>query len=55
MFVQSNTKLDNGKVKLKTYNATCEGLIQSWVDRFDNPQPLYDELLELTKADVKYF
>lgn len=55
MFVQSNTTVENSDVKLKTYEANVEGLIQSWVERFDDPQPLYDDLLALTKADAKYF
>lgn len=55
MFVQSNTKLKNGDVNLKTYDANVEGLIESWIERFDNPQPLYEELLELTKADENNF
>lgn len=55
MFVQSNTSVKEGDVKLKIYEANAEGLIQSWVERFDNPEPLYQELLELTKADSKYF
>lgn len=55
MFVQSNTKLENGDVKLKAYEANCEGLIQSWVERYESPQALYEEMLTLTKADAKYF
>ncbi|KAL1894631.1 hypothetical protein Cpir12675_003570 [Ceratocystis pirilliformis] len=34
VFVQANTSIDTeGKVSLKHYDATLEGLIQSWVDR----------------------
>ena len=35
VFVQANTYLDEatGKVTLKEYDATPEGLIQSWADR----------------------
>jgi dipeptidyl-peptidase III len=35
VFVQANTYLDEGtgKVTLKQYDASCEGIIQSWADR----------------------
>jgi dipeptidyl-peptidase III len=35
VFVQANTTLDEatGKVSIKHYDATPEGMIQSWVDR----------------------
>lgn len=55
MFVQSNTTNKQGDVTLKTYEANVEGLILSWVERFEDPQPLYEEIMELTKADAKYF
>lgn len=32
-FVEANTFLKNGGVELKHYDATCEGLIQSYVER----------------------
>ncbi|XP_054707334.1 dipeptidyl peptidase 3-like [Uloborus diversus] len=34
MFVLANTILKDGKVHLKNYDSTLEGMIQSWVDRF---------------------
>ncbi|KAJ8984299.1 hypothetical protein NQ317_012269 [Molorchus minor] len=49
MFVQPNTVLEGSDVKLKTYEANPEGLIQSWVERFSEPA-IYDSLLDLTKA-----
>lgn len=56
MFVQPNMVVGkNSTVKLKTYEASLEGLLQSWTDRFTEPQPLYDALLELTKADAHHF
>jgi len=35
VFVQANTYLDEatGKVTLKHYDATLEGMVQSWADR----------------------
>ena len=37
VFVQANTYLDEGtgKVTIKHYDATPEGMIQSWADRKD--------------------
>ncbi|KAJ8926984.1 hypothetical protein NQ314_020545 [Rhamnusium bicolor] len=55
MFVQPNTVLEDSDVSLKTYEPTLEGLVQSWVERFQQPEPLYDALLELTKADAHHF
>ena len=33
IFVQANTFLKNGEVVLKEYDATVEGMIQSWAER----------------------
>lgn len=55
IFVQANTVLDGSQVKLKEYDASVEGLIQSWVERFDNNEYLYKSLLELTQADAQHF
>lgn len=56
MFVQPNSVLEeDSKVKLKSYEASLEGLLQSWTDRFVKPQPLYDALLDLTKGDAHHF
>jgi len=55
MLVQSNTILDKGNdVTLKTYEATHEGLIQSWVDRFQSSD-ICVILEELWEKDQKYF
>ncbi|KAI4206880.1 MAG: hypothetical protein LQ348_000773 [Seirophora lacunosa] len=33
VFVQANTVEKNGKVELKEYEPTCEGMVQSWAER----------------------
>ncbi|KDR10566.1 dipeptidyl peptidase 3 [Zootermopsis nevadensis] len=55
MFVQGNTILGQGnEVTLKTYEATHEGLIQSWIDRFQLSD--IDIILEeMWEKDQKHF
>ncbi|XP_066244886.1 dipeptidyl peptidase 3 [Euwallacea similis] len=55
IFVQANTAVDGEKVTLKEYEASVQGLIQSWTERFDDPENIYKALLELTKADKEHF
>ncbi|KAL3285978.1 hypothetical protein HHI36_000492 [Cryptolaemus montrouzieri] len=55
IFVQSNTFNENGKITLKTYESTPEGLIASWVDRFDDSDNLHKALLDLSKKDAHHF
>lgn len=55
MFAQCNTALNGGEVQLKTYEGTVEGLILSNVERFEEPEPLYEALVKLSKADRSYF
>lgn len=55
MFVQGNTILSEGsEVTLKMYDATHEGLIQSWIDRFQSCD-IHVILEELWEKDQKYF
>ncbi|XP_075222805.1 dipeptidyl peptidase 3 isoform X2 [Lycorma delicatula] len=55
LFVQSNTEIKDGKVHLKTYTPSAEGLIQSWLDRHRNNSDVLKGLLELSESDQKYF
>ncbi|KAJ3648845.1 hypothetical protein Zmor_020616 [Zophobas morio] len=55
IFTQANTRLEGSYVTLKTYEESPEGMIQSWVERFQDPQPLYDALLELSASDEGHF
>ncbi|KAG8233764.1 hypothetical protein J437_LFUL003835, partial [Ladona fulva] len=54
MFVQANTFIEGDEVKLKNYESSPEGVIQSWIDRF--PDASIDEILEaLYEKDICYY
>ena len=56
MFVQSSTQLSDGKVLLKSYPSTHEGLIQSFIDHFKDSEEDIDEIiLDLYRKDSKHF
>lgn len=56
IFVQSNTVLNGEKVDLKKYEASAEGMIQSWMDRFvDDAQTLEQIIVTTWKEDKDYF
>ncbi|KAG8186077.1 hypothetical protein JTE90_027071 [Oedothorax gibbosus] len=54
LFVQANTFIEDGKVKIKSYDSTPEGMVQSWVDRFQDTS-VDDILEELWEKDKQYF
>ncbi|GAB6021089.1 bifunctional diacylglycerol diphosphate phosphatase/phosphatidate phosphatase [Chamberlinius hualienensis] len=54
MFVQVNTKSEDGTVKLINYPATHEGVISSWVERFSDAT-IDSSLVELAEKDRQYF
>ncbi|CAL8123901.1 unnamed protein product [Orchesella dallaii] len=55
-FVQCNLSLnaDSGKVVLKTYHPSPEGLIQSWIERFPELS-IYEDLEYCHSKDKPYF
>lgn len=55
IYIQSNTFIGgDGNVQLKTYDASFEGYIQSWIDRFNSTE--IDGILEnLAAENSKYF
>jgi dipeptidyl-peptidase-3 len=55
IFTQANTVLVGSKVELKTYEESPEGMIQSWVERFPKPEPLYEAILDLSASDEHHF
>ncbi|CAG9864235.1 unnamed protein product [Phyllotreta striolata] len=55
MFVQVNTQQIDNTVLVKTYPSTIEGLIMSWVERFSNPLPMHEAIMELTLANERHF
>jgi len=42
-------------VQLKSYEATFESLIRSWVERFANKEHIYSSLLMLADRDREHF
>ncbi|XP_070622351.1 dipeptidyl peptidase 3 [Erythrolamprus reginae] len=56
LFVQANTRLEDGKVQLTQYEASTGGLIRSFSERFsEDAEILEKELLELTHADAHFW
>ncbi|GFR27660.1 dipeptidyl peptidase 3 [Trichonephila clavata] len=56
LFIQANTFLDDSKesVNLKNYEANVEGMIDSWIERFQDDN-VDDILEELWAKDKHYF
>lgn len=42
-------------VDLVSYSNSAEDFAQSWLDRYPQPQPLYEKLKTLYQKDLKYF
>lgn len=56
VMVQANTEESDGKVELKTYEANCDGFIDSWRHRFDDDSPRLQEImLKAWENDRKHF
>ncbi|GFR99734.1 dipeptidyl peptidase 3 [Elysia marginata] len=54
LLVQQHTYIENGKVQLKTYEATPTGLIQSFIDRFPSSD-IQDMVCSLMDKERPYF
>ncbi|KAL1460808.1 hypothetical protein WDU94_012751 [Cyamophila willieti] len=54
IFLQANTNLHDNKVSIKTYNASPEGLIQSWLDRFPSSE-IHNSLIQCWIKDREHF
>ncbi|XP_055953137.1 dipeptidyl peptidase 3-like [Argiope bruennichi] len=54
LFVQTNTFEEDGKINLKNYEPSAEGMIQSWVERFQE-ENVDDILEELWAKDKNHF
>ncbi|XP_017782007.1 PREDICTED: dipeptidyl peptidase 3 [Nicrophorus vespilloides] len=55
MFTQPNMVLNDEKVTLKNYESSPIGLIDSWIDRFNDAGKLHSALLEISKNDAHHF
>ncbi|XP_049597946.1 dipeptidyl peptidase 3 [Syngnathus scovelli] len=51
MFVQANTRITEESVELVQYEGSASGLIQSFIERFDDNDKLDADLLALSKMD----
>lgn len=55
LLVQPNMVLtSNGSVELKTYSASAEGMIASWVDRFQDDIPDLYALVEESQLEKSF-
>lgn len=56
ILVQANTKVADGKVELKTYDANFDGFINSWRERFSDDASEVSKILEkIYEADKGFF
>lgn len=50
-----NLSISGDTVALKTYEATLEGYIESWIERFRSHSQICDTLEAIWEEDKKYF
>jgi len=55
IIVQGNTRLEDGKVELTQYEASPEGMIASWRDRFGNIDELAGILSKVTESEGNHW
>lgn len=54
--IQANTNIEDDKIKLKNYDASCDGYIESWRDRFIGDESKIQEIMiKIWENDKKYF
>jgi len=55
VLVQGNTFLKGNEVELRSYESTPEGFVQSWLERYQQPDGKYKALRQLYEKDLKFF
>ena len=55
LFIQSSTKISEGKVSLKSYPSTHEGLIESFNDHLEDVEDIDKIIVDLYQKDCKHF
>merc|ERR1711936_995204 len=55
ILVQANTKLVDEKLELIQYEPNMEGLVQSWVERFTDAEPVDSIIAELSEKDKPFW
>lgn len=56
ILIQANSEIVDNQVKLKNYESSCDGYIESWRDKFRGDEEKIQEImLKLWQNDKKYF